>query len=48
MRRIEVIYFDVAGVGNVELAGELDWEPCAGPVYLRRLDDGQVWRATSR
>lgn len=37
--------FDVAGVGDVELAAELDWEPGAGPVYLRRLDDGQVWRA---
>jgi len=29
----------------VELAGELDWESGAGPVYLRRLDDRQVWRA---
>lgn len=37
--------FDVAGVGDVELAAELDWEPGAGPVYLRRLDDNQVWRA---
>lgn len=37
--------FDIAGFGDVELAGELDWEPGAGPVYLRRLDDGQVWRA---
>ena len=37
--------FDVAGFGDVELAGELDWEPGAGPVYLRRLDDRQVWRA---
>ncbi len=36
--------FHVAGFGDVELAGELDWEPGAGPVYLRRLDDGQVWR----
>ena len=27
------------------LAGELDWEPGAGPVYLRRLADGQLWRA---
>jgi hypothetical protein len=36
--------FHVAGLGDVELAGELDWEPGAGPVYLRRLDDGQVWR----
>ena len=37
--------FDVAGFGDVEVAGELDWESGAGPVYLRRLDDGQVWRA---
>src|SRR6266481_3516614 len=37
--------FDVAGFGDVELAGELDWESGAGPVYLRRLDSGQVWRA---
>jgi hypothetical protein len=37
--------FDVAGFGDVELAGELDWEPGAWPVYLRRLDDRQVWRA---
>jgi hypothetical protein len=29
----------------VELAGELDWESGAGPVYLQRLDDRQVWRA---
>jgi hypothetical protein len=29
---------------HVPLAGELDWEPGAGPVYLRRLADGQVWR----
>jgi hypothetical protein len=37
--------FDVAGVGDFELAAELDWESGAGPVYLRRLDDNQVWRA---
>jgi hypothetical protein len=37
--------FTIAGFGDVELAGELDWEPGAGPMYLRRLDDGQVWRA---
>jgi hypothetical protein len=37
--------FEIAGFGDVELAGELDWEPGTGPVYLRRLDDGQVWRA---
>ena len=37
--------FTILGFGDVELAGELDWEPGAGPVYLRRLGDGQVWRA---
>jgi len=37
--------FTVLGFGDVELAGEMDWEPGAGPVYLRRLDDGRVWRA---
>jgi hypothetical protein len=37
--------FTILGFGDVELAGELDWEPGTGPVYLRRLDDGQVWRA---
>ena len=37
--------FDVAGFGDVELADELDWEPGARPLYLRRLGDGQVWRA---
>jgi len=37
--------FEVAGFGHLELAGELDWESGAGPVYLRRLDDRQVWRA---
>ena len=37
--------FHVAGFGDVALAGELDWEPGAGPVYLRRLADGQLWRA---
>ena len=36
--------FDVAGFGDVELAGELDWEPGAGWVYLRRMDDAQIWR----
>jgi hypothetical protein len=33
--------FTILGFGDVEL----DWVPGAGPVYLRRLDDGQVWRA---
>jgi hypothetical protein len=37
--------FHVAGFGDVALAGELDWEPGAGPVYLRRLAHGQLWRA---
>jgi hypothetical protein len=37
--------FTILGFGDVELAGELDWEPGAAPVYLRRLDDGQVWRS---
>jgi Domain of unknown function (DUF6907) len=37
--------FHVAGFGDVALAGELDWEPGAGPVFLRRLGDGQLWRA---
>ena len=32
--------FTLLGFG----AGELDWEPGAGLVYLRRLDDNQVWR----
>ena len=30
--------------GEMELAGELDWEPGSGLLYLRRLADGQVWR----
>jgi hypothetical protein len=37
--------FHVAGSGDVALAGELDWEPGVGPVYPRRLADGQLWRA---
>jgi hypothetical protein len=37
--------FTILGFGDVELAGELDWEPGDGPVYLRCLDDGQLWRA---
>ena len=36
--------FEVPGVGHVELAGEIDWEPGSGTLYLRRLDDGRVWR----
>ena len=34
-----------AGFGDFTLAGELDWEPDTGPVYLRRIADGQLWRA---
>lgn len=26
------------------LAGEIDWEPGSGTLYLRRLDDGKTWR----
>jgi len=37
--------FTLLGFGDVELAGELDWEPGDGPVYLRCLDDGQLWHA---
>ena len=36
--------FEVPGVGHVELAGEIDREPGSGTLYLRRLDDGRVWR----
>jgi hypothetical protein len=36
--------FEVAGAGHVELAGEIDWEPGSGTLYLRRIDDGRVWR----
>jgi hypothetical protein len=32
------------GVGHAELAGEIDWEPGSGTLYLRRLDDRRVWR----
>ena len=37
--------FTIPGFGDVELADDLDWEPGAGLVYLRRLNDSQVWRA---
>jgi len=37
--------FTIPGFGVVELAGDLDWEPGAGLVYLRQLNDSQVWRA---
>ena len=36
--------FTIPGFGDVELAGDLDWEPGAGLVYLRRLNDSQVRR----
>jgi hypothetical protein len=36
--------FEVPGVGRVELAGEIGWEPGSGTLYLRRLGDGRVWR----
>ena len=36
--------FEVPGAGRVELAGEIDWEPGSGTLYLRRLVDGRVWR----
>ena len=36
--------FEVPGVGHVELAGEIDREPGSGTLYLRRLDNGRVWR----
>jgi hypothetical protein len=37
--------FTIPGFGDVELAGDLDWEPGADLVHLRRLNDSQVWRA---
>jgi hypothetical protein len=36
--------FEVPGVGQVELAGEIGWEPGSGTLYLRRIGDGRVWR----
>jgi hypothetical protein len=36
--------FEVPGAGQVELAGDIDWEPGSGTLYLRRLGDGRVWR----
>jgi hypothetical protein len=36
--------FEVPGVGHVELAGEIGWEPGSGTLYLRRPGDGRVWR----
>ena len=37
--------FHIAGFGDVTLAAELAWEPGVGLVYLRRIADGQLWRA---
>jgi hypothetical protein len=37
--------FNAGGFGDVTLARELDWEPETGPVYFRRIADGQLWRA---
>jgi hypothetical protein len=37
--------FTIPGSGDVELADDLDWKPGAGLVYVRRLNDSQVWRA---
>jgi hypothetical protein len=36
--------FEVPGVGQVELAGDIGWEPGSGTLYLRRPGDGRVWR----
>lgn len=36
--------FEVPGVGQVELAGEIDWERGSGTLYLRRPADGRIWR----
>jgi hypothetical protein len=36
--------FEVPGVGQVELAGEIGGEPGSGTLYLRRPEDGRVWR----
>lgn len=35
--------FTIPGFGDVELAGDLDWEPSTGLAY--RLNDSQVRRA---
>lgn len=40
--------FTIPGFGDVELADDLDWEPSADLVHLRRLNDSQVWRPASR
>ena len=36
--------FEVPRVGQVELAGDIGWEPGSGTLYLRRPGDGRVWR----
>jgi hypothetical protein len=36
--------FEVPGVGQVELAGEIGWEPGSGTLYLRQPEGGRVWR----
>jgi hypothetical protein len=36
--------FEVPGVGQVELAGEMGSEPGSGTLYLRQPGDGRVWR----
>jgi hypothetical protein len=35
----------VPGLGDIALAGEPGREPGAGPLYLRRPADGQLWHA---
>jgi hypothetical protein len=36
--------FEVHGIGHFGLAGEIDWEPGSGTLYLRRLGDLRAWR----
>ena len=36
--------FEVPRIGQVALAAEIGLEPGSGTLYLRRLDDGRVWR----
>ena len=36
--------FEVPEAGRFELAGEIDWEPGSGTLYLRRVHDGKLWR----
>jgi len=37
--------FTILGFGDVELGRRAGLGAGVGPVYLRRLGDGQVWRA---